>query len=69
MNYSAELKRILVLDNITETIALYDEHSQVLRKLHTNKENHILDTAILYFAYSRSEKRVNQLSLMLICYR
>ena len=38
---------------------MYDEHSQIVRKLHTNKENHILDTAILYFCYSRLEKRVS----------
>ena len=36
----------------------YNEHSQVVRKLQANKENHILDTAILYIAYSKTEKRV-----------
>ena len=59
ISYSHEMKRVMVLDNITEHIILYDEHSQVQKRLYTNKENHILDTAILYFAYSKSEKRVN----------
>ena len=58
INYSPELRRVIVLDNITENLILYDEHSQVQKKLFTNKENHILDTAILYFGYSRTEKRV-----------
>ncbi|CDW80516.1 rna recognition motif [Stylonychia lemnae] len=58
INYSPELRRVIVLDNITENLILYDEHSQVQKKLYTNKENHILDTAILYFGYSRSEKRI-----------
>ena len=59
ISYSSDLKRVMVLDNITENIMLYDEKSQVQTRLHTNKENHILDTAILYFAYSKAEKRVS----------
>jgi len=58
ISYSPEMKRVMILDNITDNIILYDEHSQVQKRLYTNKENHILDTAILYFAYSKSEKRV-----------
>jgi hypothetical protein len=58
IEYSAAMKRVIVLDNITDSLLFYDEKSQIQKTISPNKQNHILDTAILYFAYSNIEKRV-----------
>jgi len=51
--------QIIALDNIADSICFYNLNSQLVRTLSPKKENHIVDTAILYFAYSHLEKRVS----------
>jgi WD40 repeat protein len=58
IEYSQAMKRVIVLDNITEQLLLYDERSVVQKRIEPNKSNHILDTAILSFAYSDTEQRI-----------
>ena len=49
------MKRVIVLDNITDQLLLYDDKSVIQKTIQPNKQNHILDTAILYFGYSNVE--------------
>jgi WD40 repeat protein len=56
--YIPELKQICSIDNITDKIFFYDENCRRKHSVKPKKENHIVDTAILYFAYSRIEKRI-----------
>jgi len=58
IEYAPDIRKVIVLDNITEHLMFYDERSVLQFKISPNKENHILETAILYFAYSKTEKRV-----------
>ena len=52
MEYIAEIERILVLDNLTDQIHFYNEHSLKIMSIKPKRENHIVDTGILYFTYS-----------------
>ena len=52
------MKNILVLDNITNKINFYNENSIKVRSLSPKKENHLVDTGILYFTFSEREKRI-----------
>ena len=36
----------------------YDDNSKLVKKLMPKKENHLIDTGILYFSYSKLEKRI-----------
>jgi len=42
----------MVLDNLTDEIHFYNEHSSRFKSIKPKSENHIIDTGILYFTYS-----------------
>ncbi|CDW75100.1 rna recognition motif [Stylonychia lemnae] len=58
VQYVKELHTILVLDNLTDEIHFYNEHSNRIKSIKPKSENHIIDTGILFFTYSFLERRI-----------
>jgi len=58
VDYSSQLHTIFVLDNIADKILLYNEFSCNYRAITPKKENHFVDTCILFFSYSKTENRL-----------
>lgn len=58
IEYIPDSNVIGCLDNLTDYIKMYDEQCNLIRELGPQKENPNLDNAILYFAYSNTEKRI-----------
>ena len=56
--YIATLRRVLCIDNLAERVSFYDEQGHLDQEIYPNKENHMIDTSILDFVYSKAEQRI-----------
>lgn len=58
IGYASKVEKIICIDNVPESLMIYNKSGQVVHSLKLSKKKHLPDTRMVSFCYSHKENRV-----------